>query len=81
MKTTTHNYCIYSDVTVNTHDADIRLYWTGSDWTEIDDDSMDYEDLDSTKQKAQIIKNSYPLAQVKILGIKSTSESEIIDIY
>ena len=77
----TQTYSIISDVEIDSHDASVRLYWTGSDWSDDVESSFDYEDVDTAKGVVREVKNSYPMAQIQILSVYSESKFKLIDIY
>ena len=81
MRTKTQTYCIVSDVKIKSHDTEARFYWAGDYWSDDVDSSFDYTTIDAAKRYALAAKNSYPVALVQILSIKSETESELIDIY
>ena len=79
--TTTQTYCIISDVKIDTHDAQVRLYWDGDYWNDYVDSSLNYPSLEAANTEALKARGAYPKASIQVLVIHSEFRHELIDIY
>lgn len=76
---TTETYSVISDVELPSHDATVRMYWTGAMWDQDSTMSTDRPTLKEIDREALMARHYYPDAEIKILRIRSSMDSEVIE--
>lgn len=77
MKTRHVSYTIYLDYFIDALDIEIRLYWTGDSWDSDVEYSMDFDNSDSAKIEALLVKKKYSQFSICVLEIVNETNTQI----